>query len=72
MTDAELISCLRSQHTELAHRAADIIEGLIASEAEARIMFDVALKTQTALLAKLPAEKRSSAAPQMLGMRRPA
>ena len=71
MSHAELISCLRGQHTELAHRAADIIEGLIASEAETRKMIDEALKAQTALLAKLSAE-RSSAAPQTLGMRRPA
>jgi hypothetical protein len=56
---AEIISRLRCQHTELAHRAADVIESLVASEAEAREMIDEALKAQAALFENLPAEERS-------------
>jgi hypothetical protein len=56
---AEIVLRLRSQHTELAHRAADVIESLAASEAEARKMIDEALKAQAALLENLPEAERS-------------
>jgi hypothetical protein len=53
MTDtAEIISRLRSQHIEVACRAADIIERLAASEAEARKSLDEVLERYTALLTK--------------------
>jgi hypothetical protein len=53
-----LISRLRSQHLEIAHRAADVIESLVASEAEAREMIDEVLAARNALLASLPVEER--------------
>jgi hypothetical protein len=56
---AELILRLRSQHLEIAHAAADVIESLVASETEAREMIDEALKAYAALLENLPAEERA-------------
>jgi hypothetical protein len=56
---AEIISRLRCQHLEIAHRAADVIASLVASEAEARKTIEEVAKAQTALLANLPAEERS-------------
>lgn len=52
MTDtAEIISRLRCQSIEVAHCAADAIEHLVASEAEARRTLDEVVKQYSALLA---------------------
>lgn len=50
---AEIILRLRSQHTEIAHRAADTIEQLAAAEEEARNTLDELLDQQVRLLAQL-------------------
>jgi hypothetical protein len=54
MTDiADIIARLRCQNIEVAHLAADTIEHLVASEAEARIALNEMLEQHVALLAQL-------------------
>jgi hypothetical protein len=59
MTDTgEIITRLRSQHIEIARRAADAIERLVASEAEARNSLNAIQQHYAALEAQLQLDGR--------------
>jgi hypothetical protein len=49
----DIVARLRCQNIEVAHLAADTIERLVASEAEARAALNEMLEQQVALLAQL-------------------
>jgi hypothetical protein len=67
MTDtAEIVSRLRCQSIEVAHCAADAIENLVVSEAEARKTLDEVLKQYTALLAHLQLRENGQWTPRKI------
>lgn len=62
MTDiAEIVARLRSQHIEVAHLAANAIESLIQSEAEARTALAETQRKYQRLLAQVGGEDADAA-----------